>query len=146
VAAALPLPLLGVDVLGVDVLAVGVLAVAVGVLAVAVAVAVGVGLVVVVTFETSRALSVSFCASKPTTVAPTAAPAVSPAVATATRRRPRSLAFTLPPASRSSGTGYACVPPTFESLPVRDLWLNRELLQVASQAETSFQGFGSLHR
>ncbi|MCW2547125.1 MAG: hypothetical protein JWN96_1585, partial [Mycobacterium sp.] len=82
----------------------------------------------VVTFETVLALSVSFCASRPTVVAPTAATAVSPTVATATRRRPRSLAFTLPPTSRPAAR--LCLrAPTFESLPVRGLWLNRELLQ-----------------
>jgi hypothetical protein len=146
VAAAPPLPLLGVVVvvlgaaLGVadaaglvvadedvedDELAAGLgVAVAVGVLAVE-----SVEFVVVVTFETARALCVALCASRPTVVAPTAATAVSPTVATATRRRPRSLAFTLPPTSRSSGTVVPSVSPSLESLPVRGLWLSRELLQ-----------------
>jgi hypothetical protein len=127
VAAAVPLPLLGVVVEVEEPVELLVLAAALGVtdavgllvgveeeevedeeLAAALGVAVADGVlavlsvefVVVVTFETARALCVSFWASRPTVVAPTAATAVSPTVATATRRRPRSLAFTLPPTSR----------------------------------------------
>jgi hypothetical protein len=70
----------------------------------ALGVALGVVVVVVVVELAAAALAVSLRASSPIDVAPTAATAVSPAVAIATRRRPRSLAFTLPP---SDGPAHA---------------------------------------
>jgi hypothetical protein len=89
-----------VEVVPDDVSAVLELAAALGVaeaVAVGVVVVVAVVSVVAATLETDRALAVSFWARTPSVVTPTAAAAVSPAVATTILRRPRSLAFTLPP-------------------------------------------------
>lgn len=113
-----------VAVLLVDVSALLELAAAVGVaeaVAVGAVVVVAVVSVVLVTLAADRALVVSFWASTPSVVTPTAAAAVSPAVATAILRRPRSLAFTLPPDGGGRLGHVLALLPTFGLLPVRGL-------------------------